>query len=259
MNDPAPSPAARSASAPPPGGVDLHCHVLPGLDDGPQTLDESRALCAALAADGIGTVIASPHQLGPYDLDNDGPEIRAAVVELSAALGDLPLRILPGGDVRIDERLPQLVDEGQVLTVADAGTHLLLELPHSSYLDPLGTIEQLADRGIQTIMTHPERHRYLAQSQRRLAAWVDAGALLQITAGSLLGDFGRTARAVAWRLVDEGLAALVATDAHDTRRRPPRRTAARQLLAEAFSEDLAARLVDDTPQRILAGQWIKEW
>ena len=80
------------------------------------------------------------------------------------------------------------MDEGCVLTIADAKTHLLLELPHETYLDPLGTIKQLADWGIQTVMTHPERHRYLAQSQRRLLAWIDAGAVLQVTAGSLLGE-----------------------------------------------------------------------
>ncbi|MCA9236874.1 MAG: hypothetical protein KDA44_15465 [Planctomycetales bacterium] len=250
-------PANDDASTP--RAVDVHCHLLPGVDDGPQDLAESLALCQALVDDGVTAVAATPHQLGPYDLQNDGPQILAAVRELASAASHLPLQIVAGADVRIDERLPQLVDEGCVLTIADAKTHLLLELPHETYLDPLGTIKQLADWGIQTVMTHPERHRYLAQSQRRLLAWIDAGAVLQVTAGSLLGEFGQTARAAAWRMLDEGLAGLVASDAHDVRRRSPRMTLARAALAAAYGNDVAHLLLYENPRLILAGQWIEEW
>lgn len=236
--------------------ADVHCHVLPGVDDGPTDLAESLALCRMLVADGVVDVVASPHQLGPYELDNSGPAIRAALAALQAEIdaAGISLRLHAGADVRIDERLVRLIDEGTVLTIGDQRRHLLLELPHETFVEPLPVIEELAARGVQTVMTHPERHRYLAGSRRRIAAWLDAGAVLQITAGSLVGDFGRQARDEAWRLVDEELVDLVASDAHDSRRRPPRMQQARELLAARYGMEYARRLTYDNPRQVLAGR-----
>lgn len=229
--------------------VDVHCHLLPGLDDGPASEIEAVQLAEALAADGITTVAATPHQLGRYDRQNSAAVIRESIAQLSSALetAGVPLEILPGGDVRIDERLSTLLDQGEVGTIGDRGLHLLLELPHELLIDPLPTIEALTEKRLQPILTHPERHRYLAGTRGLLEQWVEAGAVIQITAGSLLGDFGRRAYDQAWQLVDEGLAALVASDAHDTRRRPPRLAAATAKLAEHAGPDVARRLAIDHP------------
>jgi protein-tyrosine phosphatase len=239
--------------------VDIHCHCLAGLDDGPATLEESLALCQALARDGVTTVVASPHQLGRYERLNSPSVVRAAVAELTAALASqqIPLEILPGGDVRIDERLPRLVETDEILTVADAGYHLLLELPHELYLDPLLTIDLLRERGLQPILTHPERHAYLYGTIDWATDWTRHGAVLQVTAGSLLGDFGSRAFELAWQLVNAGLVSLIASDAHDAKRRPPRMTAALTALAERAGEPTARRLVIDNPQLVLNGQPIE--
>src|SRR3954466_2539362 len=110
--------------------VDIHCHCLPCLDDGPDSLVESLALCRALVADGITTVVATPHQLGRYDLRNGGPDIAqaAAALQRSLMVENIPLRVLPGADVRIDERIVRLMTEGHVLRLG-GGSYLLLELP----------------------------------------------------------------------------------------------------------------------------------
>jgi len=234
--------------------VDVHCHCLPGLDDGPETLEDSLDLCRALVADGVTTVFATPHQLGRYDGVNTAARIGEALAALQAELAaaNIPLELAAGADVRIDERLLRLVENGEALTAGPLGKHLLLELPHDLFVDPLPAIVALAERGIQTIMTHPERHRYLAGSRRRLEAWVAAGAALQITAGSLIGEFGPLAEQEAWRMVDAGMVSLVASDAHDSTR-PPRLTMALAALSEAVSREFARAVCLENPLQVFRG------
>lgn len=236
--------------------VDIHCHVLPGLDDGPADISQAVALCAALAADGITTVCATPHQLGRYDRVNSAEVIRQGIEQLREVLQteQIPLNILLGGDVRIDERLGKLLRAGEVVSLAEAGRHLLIELPHELLVDPVPTIEMLCEQGLQPIMTHPERHPYLAGKERLLQDWVRRGAVIQLTAGSLLGDFGRRAYKQAWQLLELGLASIVATDAHDVRRRPPAMTRALACLKNELSNDIARTLCIDNPLRVLQGE-----
>jgi protein-tyrosine phosphatase len=238
--------------------VDVHCHCLPGLDDGPAELEDSLALCQALVEDGVTTVIASPHQLGRYDGVNTAAVIREALAELQAALDEnaIPLELTSGADVRIDERLFRLVEAGEVLPAGPASRHLLLELPHDLFVDPLGAIEALAQRGVQTIMTHPERHRYLAGSTQRLGSWIDAGAALQITAGSLLGDFGPVAEQEGWRMLRAGMVSLIATDAHDESR-PPLMTAALDVVSQQLGRQFAAAVCLENPLRVYRGQRVE--
>jgi protein-tyrosine phosphatase len=251
-----PTQLARLRNGDIPRCVDVHCHCLPGLDDGPETLDDALDLCDALIDDGVTTVIASPHQLGAYDGVNTAAVIRKAVSELNAELQreEIPLEVFPGADVRVDERLARLVDDDRAMTVADRRRHLLLELPHELFVDPLPAIADLKERDIQVIMTHPERHRYLHQAHDQVAAWVAAGAVLQVTAGSLLGDFGPRANDDAWRLLHAGLVGLIATDAHDCQRRPPRLSAAIEVLLAEFGPAIARVLCLENPWRVFQGE-----
>lgn len=236
--------------------VDVHCHCLPGLDDGPDSVEDSIALCEALVADGITTVIATPHQLGRYDRENSAAEVRQVVELLYAELKDreIPLEIFAGGDVRVDERLPELIESGHIGTAADAGQHILLELPHELFVDALPIIAKLRENGIQTILTHPERHPYLQGRDRWLRGCLEQGAVLQITAGSLLGDFGRRAFEEAWRLVLAGMVGIIATDAHDAVRHPPRMTEAIRVLTLKIGADATRLLVIENPLRVIDGQ-----
>jgi len=232
----------------------VHCHCLPGLDDGPPTMADAVSLCRALVRDRVAAVVATPHQLGPYGFRNSPAKVRAAVADLRAALDDagVPLTVLPGGDVRIDERLPQLLAEDRVLTVADGGAHLLLELPGGGWVDPLPLIEPLVGSGVTPIITHPERKHEIARDPAAVAEWVAAGAALQVTAGSLLGEFGVEAEAAAWRLLEDGRVSLVASDAHGCDRRPPRLAPAMGRLRRRLGGRAATLLCVENPRRILA-------
>jgi protein-tyrosine phosphatase len=250
-------PFPRSAVNRPAGGfTDVHCHCLPGLDDGPADLAGALTLCRALVDDGITQVVASPHQLGRFDGRYDGRAVRQAVQELNQALREngITLTVLPGADVRLDERIPQLVQSGAVVTLADGRRHLLLELPHEIFIDPRALLRQLAAAGLTAVITHPERHSVLAGHPEYVDGWREYRPCLQITAASLTGDFGPQCEAAAWAFLQIDLPIVVATDAHDTHARAPRMTAAYQRLNRRLGLSAARRLCVENTRRLVAGQ-----
>ena len=180
--------------------VDIHCHCLPGIDDGPSTMLEAIELCRALVRDGIGTVIATPHQLGRFDNTNNTAQIREAVGMMNQHLHEtnIDLQILPGADVRVDERICELLEADKVMTLCDGGKYLLLELPSQVFIEIDSLLVELNQRGISVIISHPERYRMVAQKPEVLEKWLEHGASLQITAGSLLGQLGQSAQKSAW-------------------------------------------------------------
>jgi protein-tyrosine phosphatase len=129
--------------------IDIHCHCLPAVDDGPATLEQSLTLCRALRKDGVADVIATPHQLGRFSDDNEAARIREQVTALNERLqsSGIDLRIVPGGDVRVDERLCELIKADKVLTLADRGKHVLLELPHEIFIDIEPLLVDLSEMG----------------------------------------------------------------------------------------------------------------
>lgn len=239
--------------------ADIHCHCLPGIDDGPADLDTAIRLCKALVEDGAKTVVATPHQLGVYDLQNTADTIRQIVKTLRAALAEegVALEVLPGADVRVDERIGTLLDVDQVLTVADRGKYMLLELPHNVSFDPGRVLGALQERRICPILTHPERHPEFHNSVEATDRWLNDGAIMQITAGSLVGDFGSRAYRTAWEMIKQCRVAVIASDSHDPKRRPPRMTAAYHQIAEQFSTSIAKQLCVTNPDRILKGQPVR--
>jgi protein-tyrosine phosphatase len=213
--------------------VDIHCHMLPCLDDGASSREEALAMAEAAVADGIATIIATPHQLGNHS-QNSGQMIREAAVEFQRLLDQrhVPLQILPGADVRIEPDLLRRIRIGDVVTSADRRRHVLLELPHDVYVPLDRLLEELRAAGIVGILSHPERNRGLLRQPDVLHHLVERGCLLQVTAGSLTGAFGSQVQKFADSLVEQGLVHFVATDAHGVKSRPP-------LLGPAF-----ARVVD---------------
>jgi protein-tyrosine phosphatase len=232
--------------------VDIHCHLLPGVDDGPATEDDAVALCRALAADGITTACATPHQLGRYDRRNAGTLMTAALQSLRARLArdGVPLRLAAGADVRLDERILPLLASGEVLTL-DGGPYLLLELPHETYIEPAPLIRALVSKGVRAIVTHPERHDAVRAKPQLVGPWLQAGALLQLTAGSLLGSFGSRSEAAAWHWLSAAQASFVASDAHDVSLRAPRMTDAIEAVERRLGFDVARRVCVENPSRVL--------
>ena len=239
--------------------VDIHCHCLPGLDDGPATISESLALCRALVNEGINTVVATPHQLGRFSGCNEAKQVREAVSALNEELksNDIALRVVPGADVRVDERICQLLEADKVLTLADGGKYILLELPHEVLIDIEPLLVDLASMGITAIISHPERHQGLAKESDILSKWLKCPAHLQVTAASLLGDFGPATEKFAWQLLSSGQASLVATDCHDLDGRRPRMRAALEQISNEVGEMVARLVCIEDPWGVLEGQDIR--
>jgi protein-tyrosine phosphatase len=233
--------------------TDIHCHCLPGLDDGPRTMDEAITLCRRLVAEGIETVVATPHQLGRFDGRNDATIVRDVTSRLNTQLqkAGVGLTVLPGGDVRVDERVCRLLQADQILTLADAGKYILLELPHEIFIDVEPLLNELAALEVKAIISHPERHNVLLRQSKVVLKWLDIGAYFQIDACSLLGDWGTEVCRGAWRFLSSGWAAFVATDAHDTSARRPRMRAAFKRICTRLGEDFARLVCIENPTRLV--------
>jgi protein-tyrosine phosphatase len=229
---------------------------LPDLDDGPTTMAEAVALCAALAGDHIGTVVATPHQLGRFGSATSADVVRGAVAVLRQQLRNkgVDLEVLVGGEVRLDERIPDLIQQGDILTLGELGRHLLLELPDDVFIDIGPLCAELRAMGIEAVIAHPERNGALLGQRLLLQRWVQEGMSLQVTAGSLFGDFGPRVRQRAWDLLIEGAVATVATDAHDAGRNRPRMTEAFEAIREYIGGDLAHLVCVENPSRVVRGK-----
>ncbi len=236
--------------------VDIHCHCLPGIDDGPETIAEALSLCQALVRDRITTVIATPHQLGRFNRENNASKIRKKVRTLNKELVDnnISLAVVAGADVKVDERICQLLKDDEVLSLADGRKYILLEPPDSIYIDIEPLIIELSDMGIKAIITHPERHPVLSIKPQLMIKWLNYKAGIQITAGSLQGRFGPLAKKAAWQLLSSGAPLLVATDSHNTSSRCPCMRAAFELIRAKLGDNTAYLACVENPSRVLKGK-----
>jgi protein-tyrosine phosphatase len=201
--------------------IDLHSHILPGLDDGPATLEGSLELARVAVAEGTRTILATPHI--NHDPSIDPERIAASLAELRAALveAEIPLEVLPGGEIAI-WRLIDLDDDTLRALALGGGPYLLVESPFSPVIgdfEPM--VLDLHRRGHRILLAHPERCPAFQKTPARLKSLVDAGALVQLTSGSMTGGFGSTVRRFTIAILREGYAHVIASDAHDTDRRPP--------------------------------------
>jgi protein-tyrosine phosphatase len=235
--------------------VDVHCHCLPHLDDGPASVEEALALCQVLAADNVSTVVATPHQLGRFEDRTKAEAIRRAVGALNLALTErgIDLKVLAGAEVRVDERIEELLARGEILTLADAGCHVLLELPWDALIDIEPLLVQFTSRGVQTILAHPERNGPLLERPQMLERWMALGAGLQVTAGSLTGQWGRYIERAAWGLLAQGGRTCIATDAHDGAQSPGM-TDAFEAVAARWGGAAAFSLCVENPARVIRGE-----
>jgi len=236
--------------------VDIHCHCLPGLDDGPQSVEESLALCRMLMEDNIGLVVATPHQLGRFETRTSTEQIHKGVQRLNHELRrcGLDLTVLPGAEVWLDERICALLAYGGILTLADTGRYILLELPWDVFIDIEPLLHAFEERDMAVILAHPERNLPLLGHLDTLRRWQACGVSLQLTAASVVGAFGRQIEETAWHLLTRGSVRAVATDAHDVDANRPYMTRAFTRIAEKSGRDLARLLCIENPSRIAAGQ-----
>lgn len=232
--------------------LDLHCHLLPAVDDGAADLDMALEMARMAVADGIGTVACTPH-IYPGLYENAGDGIRAAIAALQARLDEagIALRLVEGADVHLVPGLLPGIRAGAVPTLAGS-RYLLLEPPH--HVAPPGfedAVFGFMAAGLVPVITHPERLGWVEDHYPTFLRLSRRGAWMQVTAGALTGRFGRRPQYWAQRFVGEGHCMLLATDAHHPRRRPPLLAEAREAAARLVGAEEAALMVAGRPQGIV--------
>jgi protein-tyrosine phosphatase len=235
--------------------IDLHCHMLPAIDDGASDVSVSLAMAKASVSQGITTVACTPHIL-PGLYNNAGPEIRQATARLQENLDkeEIPVRLATGADAHISPDFIAGLRSGRLLSLGDS-RYVLVEPPHHTVPPQLEDFFfNLVIAGYVPVLTHPERLSWIPGRYETIKRLVAAGVWMQITAGSLTGAFGRGALYWAHRMLDEGCVHLIASDAHDTTRRPQNLAAGYECAAKRVGVEEAQCLVLTRPMGILKNQ-----
>jgi protein-tyrosine phosphatase len=235
--------------------IDLHCHFLPGIDDGPETLAESLDLARAAVADGITHSVLTSH-VHPGRYPNERRNLLTAIESFAAevAKANIPLNLRLGGEARLCPELVDMLAENQVpfLGEVDGFRIVLLEFPHQ--LIPVGSlrfVQSLFRLKIRPLIAHPERNKAIMANPDKVNEFAEAGCWLQLTAGSLVGRFGPQAQQAAFRILDKDWNCVVATDAHNLANRPPLLSEGRAALQQRYGDAVAHSMVFEKPARIL--------
>lgn len=237
--------------------IDIHCHILPKVDDGSRSLEESLRMAEIAVKDGIQEIVATPHSLdGVYT--NRVEDIVSTVANLQDALykNHLDLKLHPGSDLHLSTNMVQRIRSREACTIDDAGKYILLEFP--SQMIPNGAKDEifaLKLNDITPIITHPERNAVIQHDPAILYEFIQIGALAQVTAMSLTGDFGEYIAHVSHILMRHRLIHVIATDAHSPKDRPPVLSGAVDRAADIIKNyDEAIRMVTTVPASILSGR-----
>ena len=229
--------------------VDIHSHILPEVDDGSKSWEISVAMCHMAAADGITHQVATPHANDRYHYD------RAYLQDLIAHLQGLigtELKLSLGCDFHLSyDNLQKVLANPERYTI-EGSHYMLVEL--SNYSIPQQTTDcftQLGDRGVTAIITHPERNPILRESPQQVLEWAEQGCVIQTTGSALTGFWGERVRRAAQWLLEHDAVHVLATDAHDTEKRVPVLSTAREAAAEICGEEVADALVEANPQAII--------
>jgi protein-tyrosine phosphatase len=240
------------ANAPPQALIDIRSHLLWGLDDGPANIDRSLAMLQAAAAHGTTDIVAAPSASFEHVFD---PELAAQRLEELRARSDGSIRIHSGCDFHFAYGNIRDALANPHKYAINGLNHLLIEFAGTSI--PPATDEILGKfrkQGVIPVIAHPERNPILQCSIERLKHWIAMGCVLQVTARSLSGHFGKTEQSFAWDLLREGWVYVIASDARDLLHHPPRLDGAWRMLKQELGEDVAKKLLIDNPSLILQGR-----
>jgi len=232
--------------------VDIHSHVIYGVDDGARTLEDSLALVRMAAESGTTDLVATPHANPTYPYHRELLKDRLEQIRKGAGGS---IRLYLGCDFYLSyDNIQDAIANPSKYTINEQN-YLLVEFSDMLVFRNTGEIfERLQDAGMTPIITHPERNALIRQRLDDLQSWVENGAYVQITAQSLLGTFGRQAREFCGTLLDRNLVHFIASDAHDVERRPPKLDGAYALLKKQYGDSFAETLCVTNPAAVLTGQ-----
>ena len=236
--------------------IDIHAHILPGMDDGPTTLNQSLEMGRIAVGDGIRTMIATPHCLNGLHV-NWRLDILSACAEFNSTLKkhQIPLKVLPGSEARLSPEIIEEIENGRLMTLNDTGRYFFLELPDQFIPGAvIKLIARLKRDKITPIITHPERNMSIQRDRGLLSDIISSGALSQITAASLTGEFGHHIYKCSQRIIEMEIAHFVASDAHSPLGRPPRLSTAFKRLSSIIGNTRAERMMFEFPQAVLDGK-----
>lgn len=230
--------------------IDLHSHILPQIDDGARNIKQSLAMARACWADGISTIVATPHF---YQDRSKGmlSKRMTALLSLREALAeaDIPIEILPGFEVSATAMLQNRSSLGSL--TLDGTKWILLERPYLYSDEFQESIENVFRQELYPLIAHPERYDYFTNDYAVLGEYIARGAWAQVTAAAIAGDQGNRRQKWCFRAIELDLIHIVATDAHNIQNRSPRMQAAMQVILERFGEDMLRKLFYENPEKLL--------
>jgi len=234
--------------------TDVHCHFLPGVDDGCATWEESRSCLEAARAEGITRLLVTPHiRSGKYP--NEPAALGEAFAAWKKRASGSGIRLALGSEVYYHHALAEDWQAGKLLPCGEGGRYLLVELPVVTR--PRGVDEvfyRLRLLGVEPVLAHPERYAWAQRDPHSLGELFESGAFFQVTTHSLVGTFGARVERAAWNFLDRGWIALAASDAHGPVTRPPLFREAVRRLANRYGKTAARKLCVDNPRRLFEGK-----
>jgi protein-tyrosine phosphatase len=241
--------------------IDIHSHILPGIDDGAFTIDDSLELCQYAVNNGITHVLATPH-IHPGRYNNDKISIEKALNYLKKELTahQIPLQISSAAEVRISVEMMEMIIQDKVPFIGKLNgfNYILLEMPHSHILpgsDKL--ITWLKKRNIKVIIAHPERNKEIQHDISKLSNFIKQGCLLQLTAASVAGKFGEICQEVSKQLINNHWVSFLATDAHNMDNRPPDLKQGLETLSEWIGKEKASKMVYNNQKLLTSSHFDK--
>jgi protein-tyrosine phosphatase len=230
--------------------IDIHCHVLPGIDDGARSWDVTLEMCRIAAEDGVTHIVATPH--ANYEYRYDRTSHLALLEELQLRVPGITFSL--GCDFHLSyENIEDAMNHPERYAIGDT-RYLLVELSEYSVFGFMQSAYQLQTAGLVPILTHPERNPAILSSPNLVSEYADAGCLMQITANSLTGFWGKTSQKMCEMMLKNGMVHFIASDAHGTKSRPPILSAARDAAAKIVGRDAADALVNANPSAVVNNQ-----